>query len=301
MGRPVFLQGVPVPWGGPHLWPMSKSMAMSLSKRPIPWGHPVPIPLGCLPPNCAAAVPLGRTRGDSPHPEPWGGWVGVPGPPTPPLSPLPPALRAPAALQAGGREAPVHVPHGHDRRRHRPPPLLPLRGVALPGRGVPFPATGEPRVRGQHRAVTVTRGTRGKSHPPFCMSIAHTCARAAHTARGPGACPAAVTSVPPCATAAAPRVCHLVCVTCAFHPALGTLQRVTVHGTASGRCHGLCVGTVTPAPNHAPAGGGGIGVQWGTSGCIRSQKGVLGHSRVHQGTVGCSRVHWGPSRHSGVQ
>uniref|UniRef100_A0A663E2K7 Carnitine O-palmitoyltransferase 1, muscle isoform n=1 Tax=Aquila chrysaetos chrysaetos TaxID=223781 RepID=A0A663E2K7_AQUCH len=126
--------GGPCPCGGPH--PLGTSI--SLGRFPS---------LETISPRAAQPL-LARTGSARPTRSTRGGWIG--GDRTLTLSPtLPAASRAPAALQAGGRKAPAHVPPGHDRGRHRPAPLLPLRRVPLPGGAVPLPGPGEPgRARG---------------------------------------------------------------------------------------------------------------------------------------------------------
>lgn len=129
----------------------------------MPWGHPFPWggshPSRPSPPELRSRSWLGPRSTQ-------GGRIG--GDRTLTLSPaLSAASRAPAALQAGGRKAPEHVPPGHDRGRHRPTPLLPLRGVPLPGGAVPLLGPGEPgQVRGhaQRHAVMATRMARGTPH-----------------------------------------------------------------------------------------------------------------------------------------
>ena len=49
------------------------------------------------------------------------------------------------AAEGSSREAPELVPPGHDRDGHRPPSLLPLRGVQVPRGGVRLPEGGESR------------------------------------------------------------------------------------------------------------------------------------------------------------
>lgn len=56
--------------------------------------------------------------------------------------PFHPERRASQVAQAGGREAPKHVPPGDDRPRHRPSPFLSVRGVQVPGRRLAFPQRG---------------------------------------------------------------------------------------------------------------------------------------------------------------
>lgn len=47
------------------------------------------------------------------------------------------------AVSESDRQAPEHVPSGHDRFRHRPTPLLSLHHVQVFGRGLSFPKAGE--------------------------------------------------------------------------------------------------------------------------------------------------------------
>lgn len=113
---------------------------------PVPWGCPHPLgmspSLGTISPELRSRCQPQAGQRTPPPAQRTPGWAGF-GVCQPLSSAFPAACRAPAALQAGGGEAPAHVPHGHDRRRHRPAPLLPLRGVPIPGGRVPLPGTGE--------------------------------------------------------------------------------------------------------------------------------------------------------------
>lgn len=53
-----------------------------------------------------------------------------------------PERRTYEAAQSCCREAPEHVPHGDDGPGDRPPPLLSLRGLQVPGRGFCLPQGG---------------------------------------------------------------------------------------------------------------------------------------------------------------
>ena len=45
----------------------------------------------------------------------------------------------PGIVPEGVGKAPADVPVGHDGLGHRPPPLLPLRRLQIPGRGLRLP------------------------------------------------------------------------------------------------------------------------------------------------------------------
>ena len=65
------------------------------------------------------------------------------------MSSVPAASRAlQEAVPAGCGEAPEPLSAGHDRLRDRPPPLLPVRGLQVPGGRVTFPQRGGYRGRG---------------------------------------------------------------------------------------------------------------------------------------------------------
>uniref|UniRef100_A0A8C3FI44 carnitine O-palmitoyltransferase n=1 Tax=Chrysemys picta bellii TaxID=8478 RepID=A0A8C3FI44_CHRPI len=61
---------------------------------------------------------------------------------------LPERRPASGPVPCGGRQAPGPVPPGHDGRGHRPTPLLPLRGLQVPGCGLPLPQGGAVRAVG---------------------------------------------------------------------------------------------------------------------------------------------------------